>query len=249
MSNNHSSALLIDVPQQLRTAFRPLLTGIQYAEQSKCDRWDFAVEIDQLTSRGLVPNDFRWLVRNGLVEHRREVTMESDNGRLFQATGDLTFPDRTCFVLSDEGIRLARRVLGTNRPCSKFHETDDALAEPPEDQRIGLTHDGADGGQDHLPHWDSQRRVLGVNGSVVKLFKWVAVNQQTVLCAFEEEGWPPRIDDPLPPHPDQDAKRRLSDTIKCLNRKQCHPLIHFRGDGTGEGVVWEYVEQSGSSPH
>jgi hypothetical protein len=63
-----------------------------------------------------------------------------------------------------------------------------------------------------------------------------------VLCAFEEEGWPARIDDPLPPQQDQDSKRRLSDTIKCLNRKQSHHLIHFRGDGTGEGVVWERVE-------
>ena len=64
------------------------------------------------------------------------------------------------------------------------------------------------------------------------------------MSAFEEEGWPPRIDDPLSPHPDQDTKRRLSDTIKCLNRKQSNRIIHFRGDGTGEGVIWEFVEES-----
>ena len=39
----------------------------------------------------------------------------------------------------------------------------------------------------------------------------------------------------------QDPKRRLSDTIKCLNRKQANSLIHFRGDGTGEGIVWEFA--------
>ena len=68
-----------------------------------------------------------------------------------------------------------------------------------------------------------------------------------ILAAFEEEGWPSRIDDPLPPQPEQDSKRRLSDTIKCLNRKQASPLIHFRGDGTGEGVVWDTIRLDSNS--
>ena len=81
-----------------------------------------------------------------------------------------------------------------------------------------------------------------MNGELVKRFKWPAANQEAVLSAFQEEGWPVRIDDPLPPQPEQDSKRRLGDTIKCLNRKQKSQLIHFRGDGTGQGVVWELVE-------
>jgi hypothetical protein len=36
---------------------------------------------------------------------------------------------------------------------------------------------------------------------VVKEFKLPAPNQETILTAFQEEGWPPRIDDPLPPVP------------------------------------------------
>ena len=53
-------------------------------------------------------------------------------------------------------------------------------------------------------------------------------------------------DDPLPPHAEQDSNsRRLSDTIKCLNRKQMNELIHFRGDGTGEGVIWERLAHAG----
>ena len=83
---------------------------------------------------------------------------------------------------------------------------------------------------------------MRVNGKLVKHFKWPALNQETILAAFEEEGWPPRIDDPLPPLPEQDPKRRLHDTIKCINRNQKHHLIHFHGDGTGEGVIWEFVE-------
>ena len=102
-------------------------------------------------------------------------------------------------------------------------------------------------GEPSVPTWDAERRELHISGMTVKRFKWTAANQEPILAAFEEEGWPRRIDDPLPPHPDQDSKRRLSDTIKCLNRKQINQLVHFRGDGTGEGVTWEQVERGGSN--
>ena len=65
-----------------------------------------------------------------------------------------------------------------------------------------------------------------------------------ILAAFEEEGWPPRIDDPLPPKPDQDPKRRLHDTINSLNRNQQHLLIQFFGDGSGQGIRWNLIPQS-----
>ena len=95
-------------------------------------------------------------------------------------------------------------------------------------------------------HWDAEGRELRIGGRLVKRFKWPATNQETVLAAFEEEGWRRRIDDPLPPVPDQLSTRRLSETIKQLNRHQKNALIRFRGDGTGEGVTWELVERDGS---
>jgi hypothetical protein len=64
-------------------------------------------------------------------------------------------------------------------------------------------------------------------------------NQEVVLHAFQEEDWPRRIDDPIPPSPEQDRKRRLNETIKGLNRHQVAPLIRFHGDGTGEGLYWD----------
>jgi hypothetical protein len=81
----------------------------------------------------------------------------------------------------------------------------------------------------------------------VKRFKWQAANQERILTVFEEEGWPARIDDPLAPSPAIDTKRRLSDTIKCLNRKQANALIRFRGDGTGQGVIWELAPHSSAT--
>ncbi len=69
-----------------------------------------------------------------------------------------------------------------------------------------------------------------------------AGNQETVLAAFEEEGWPRRIDDPLPPRGALVPKYRLHFTIQCLNQGQLSQLIRFFGDGTGEGVCWELRE-------
>ena len=89
------------------------------------------------------------------------------------------------------------------------------------------------------PLWDREARELRVGNVVIKRFKWPAENQERVLDAFEAKGWPPRIENPLDQHPSICPKRRLHDTIKCLNRKQLNELIKFRGDGTGRGVLFE----------
>ena len=115
MALKQISSHVENVPHRIRLAFLPLLTAIDYACQSNCDRWQFAVEMDQLTALDLAPNDFRWLVRNGWVQHQREVTLESDDGRAFLPTGDLTFPERTCFVLTDRGIELAQGLLANHQ--------------------------------------------------------------------------------------------------------------------------------------
>jgi hypothetical protein len=89
------------------------------------------------------------------------------------------------------------------------------------------------------PHWDALRRELTVGGQIVKRFRVPAPNQEAVLSAFEEEGWPAAILDPLPPQDEQDGKQRLHDTIKSLNRSRLARVIRFSGDGTGEGAFWE----------
>ncbi len=90
------------------------------------------------------------------------------------------------------------------------------------------------------PHWDKAKHTLWFRGVIVKRFRQPADNQQRLLDAFEEEGWPPQIDDPLP----QDAinpKVRLHDTIKRLNHNQETHLLHFGGVRNGEGISWEPV--------
>jgi hypothetical protein len=92
------------------------------------------------------------------------------------------------------------------------------------------------------PRWDAAFRVLRVGNKVVKEYRLPSRNQETILEAFQEEGWPHSIDDPLPPLAEVEPKSRLHDTIKRLNRHHKDRLIRFRGDGTGEGICWEYVE-------
>lgn len=90
------------------------------------------------------------------------------------------------------------------------------------------------------PHWDQECRKLWLDGVLVKKFRQRAANQELILAAFQEEGWPSFIDDPLPPEGDQDPKRRLHSTLRNLNRGHKNMLIHFEGDGTGERIGWKW---------
>lgn len=215
---------------RLEQALALLLESYDYAQDIGCPVWEFAVEIDAFRHLRLTSSDWRWLWHRGLVDHGRERKTVDENERAFRRGGVLRLTRRTCFVLTEQGVQLARRLCFTG-------------ASKPADVMIGGT-DGAEPDlldlSKALPVWDRDRQQLRVGRIVVKEFKLPAPNQEVVLSVFEEEGWPPRIDDPLPPHEDIDPKRRLHDTITSLNRNQKRPLIQFMGDGSGRGVRWEF---------
>ena len=91
------------------------------------------------------------------------------------------------------------------------------------------------------PRYDAAQRELSLGDRLVKRYCVRAENQVLILKAFEEEGWPPRIDDPLPPHPDMDGHERLKAAIKRLNKSQIERLIKFSGDGTGKAILWSLI--------
>jgi hypothetical protein len=97
------------------------------------------------------------------------------------------------------------------------------------------------------PVWDPNLSRLSLGDWVVKEYRTPAPNQQLILSVFQEEGWPPRIDDPLPPVPDLDPKRRLHETIISLNRHQRNRILRFSGDGHALGVRWEAIPIDGKS--
>jgi hypothetical protein len=93
------------------------------------------------------------------------------------------------------------------------------------------------------PRWDGDRRRLWLGPQLLKEFRQPAPNQTTLLAAFEEDAWSEHVADPLPlgqEEREEDARRRLHETIKNLNRGLPSGTIRFRGDGTGRGVVWEH---------
>ena len=215
-----------NVAPRLRAALVQLVEAFHYATDTRRDIWDFAIESDRLLATGLTPNDLRWLVCKRYVKHAKEVTLPGADGRVFQGASGLTFAKRSCFVLTGAGVSIAEVVH-------------DEMAELRAAVLDSAIRQDVESAQPPVPHWDRERRELRVQGRLVKRFKVRSPNQETILAAFEEEGWPPRIDDPLPPRPEQDPKRRLQDTIKCLNRHQQNRLVRIIGDGTGKGVRWE----------
>jgi hypothetical protein len=96
------------------------------------------------------------------------------------------------------------------------------------------------GGNHAIPFWDSERRELRVGDIVAKRFRQPARNQEIVLAAFQEEGWPPRIDNPLPGNGDTSEQDRLHDAVRRLNQ-QANRMIRFECDGRSEGIVWSLV--------
>lgn len=217
---------------------KELLKAYQYARDAGRVVWDLAVEISLLHRLGLTPSDFRWLVCKGYVEHARDVTRPDDDSREFRPCAKLLYTKRSCFVLTDAGVDYARSILAKTSQTPSVRE-----------REIEYLGDDRNGGAASpiKPRWDGERHELWIGDQLVKQFKGQASNQETILAVFEEEGWPARADDPLPLSEEIDPKRRLSDTIKCLNRKQRHELIHFRGDGTGEGIIWELIAPTDSN--
>ena len=82
------------------------------------------------------------------------------------------------------------------------------------------------------PRWNGVLLSLTWNGETVARYTRPAPNQVKILSAFEEEGWPPRIDDPLTPG-------SLRQTLKDLQKKFRDSPIAFCGDGTATGILWE----------
>jgi hypothetical protein len=206
-----------------RAGLMLLLEAYESAHDAGRSIWDFAVEADVLKAAGLTNSDVRWLICKGYIEHGREITLPGDDRRSFRATGGLSLQRHTCCVLLDPGVSFVESAAG--QPLANGAAAVSAATQ--------------NGDHAQQPKWDSDRQELRFGPVLIKQFKVPAPNQETILAAFEEEHWPPRIDDPLPPHPDQESKRRLHDTINSLNRNQKNPLIRFLGDGSGQGIRWE----------
>ncbi len=204
-----------------------LVAAYEYAQDTNRDLWEFPVEFDTLRSAGLSRNDLHWLVCKGYVQHAPETANDQIDDPSVLSHDKLRFTEKSRLILTAAGVSFARQL------CANL--TSAAQQDGSGTERHLINSAGAS----LEPSWDSERRVLSIDGQVVKQFKQRSPNQEKILSAFHEENWPARIDDPLPQQPQKDPKRRLNDTIKSLNRNQCNELIVFQGDGSGEGIIWQ----------
>lgn len=195
-------------------ALRLLREAWDAARAENQDIWQFAIEIGPLLAAGLSHTDLRRLVCRGLLEHGVESTAAGAGRRTFQPLRALVLPERCCFVLTGQGL------------AEVFRPAAPLAAEEPAAR------------QGQAPRWDGRERQLWWGDAVVKEFRVPAANQERVLAALQEEGWPSRIDDPLPPVTCIDPKVRLHDTIKALNRHHRLRILRFSGDGCGRGILW-----------
>lgn len=218
-----------EVRYHLRDALWLLLQAFEYADELGQDVWSFAVEIHALRAAHLTTSDLRWLACKSYVKHAVETTKPNDPLRHFRSAGLAAFTDETCVVLTSAGVELARELCADGSTLSASRPSVSIRRAPAIDARLGR------------PKWDRDRRQVRFDGRIVKEFKLPSPNQEAVLMAFEEEGWPARIDDPLSPTANLDPRRRLHDTIKALNRNQKENVLRFMGDGTGEGIRWEPI--------
>ena len=221
-------------------ALRLLRHAGHLADDCARPRVEFAVSLGELRWAGVSAADLRWLLEKRLVVHWWLPAPDAETRKLVEAPNDAMLSERSCLCLTDAGVRVAESLEGRARGVPHNDGNNSELAS--NDFLIRGPHFLRESGEAFAgpPSWDSERHELWCGSVLIKRFKWRASNQERILAAFEEEGWPARIDDPLPPRAEIDSKRRLGDTIKCLNRNHLAAILKFVGDGSGQGVIWEF---------
>jgi hypothetical protein len=243
-ANDPAQSRTVPIGDNARVALGLLRQAYVYAEDAETALWDFALEIGRLFDTGLTISDLRWLVAKRFVEHGQESPAYGASHRSFRRGDGFFFDKTTCVVLTPGGAAFLDHFLKgpvvflpALQPVGPAPLAGGATAalengSPADNHTNGTTRVAV------KPRWNIARRELSLNGTVVKRFRVPAENQETILSAFEEEGWPDHIDDPLPGREYIDPLTRLHDAINRLNGRQIHRLLRFSGNGTGTGVSW-----------
>jgi hypothetical protein len=241
-----STSPLID--ESLRVGLALLWRAYVCAHDTGTNVWDFALRTARLYETGMTSSDLRWMVAKGFAEHGEETSGYDEPHRSFRRSKGYFFNNRTCLILTPGGAALAEHVFRDTARSPQA--TLSALAAVAGETAALANALQAACETDTLappapkPRWNATRRELSLTGLIVKRFRVPAGNQERILSVFEEKGWAEHIHDPLPVIYDVDAPTRLHDAINRLNRRQLNPLLRFRGDGRGTGVLWELRQPS-----
>ena len=237
-------------PAELSAAASALLAASDSAHETGRSNWDFAIQIARLYDQNLTSTGLRVLIREGFIDHADEVTDDTADTRIFELTDALRISSRTCVILMPLGRAAAQSLLSarsrtapqaqrnTPQPTAIVSLPEASLATPSTETPTSLLH--------IPPLWKPDLKRLTFGVMLVKQYRHPAPNQELILGVFQEEGWPERIDDPLSPILDLEPKQRLHQAINGLNRHQRNRLLHFGGDGTGTGILWQSINPSPS---
>ncbi|SRR5579884_4018611 len=91
-----------------------------------------------------------------------------------------------------------------------------------------------------VPRWCARAGTLSWRGTILRRVRIDAVYLRCLLDAFEQQGWPEWIANPLPHQPGMSRKQRLRQTLENLNRGMHLPGIRFHADKGG--VRWQVHE-------
>ena len=126
------------------------------------------------------------------------------------------------------------------RPCSKARAILDMALELKvldlvEYRRLSRAlSDGLNRTRSLLPRWDRDEGKLWFGDKVAREVR-SGRNIIKILDAFENHGWPDRIEDPISSRGFPDSQR-LRESIRTLNDEL--KFIRFEADGTGAGMRW-----------
>jgi hypothetical protein len=137
-------------------------------------------------------------------------------------SSNLKFSKRTCFVLTEAGYRALQ---------SGFDRRNSAKS---------LRRDGPSVLESKHPKWNETLHELTCGRDIIKRFRQSSPNQEAILTAFEEAGWPSEISDPLPSVAGVKRKKRLQETIRSLNANQKHNFIQFTVGDSAHSVHWQW---------
>jgi hypothetical protein len=179
----------------------------------------------ELRDQGIPDSSVLYLLYQGHAEHLKPGGTSQDCPGCLVPAESLLLTEQSRIALTEVGRSFAERFLA------------DVLF--PEYGSFDATWDQILLGR-FTPSYDGDNRLFVWGRHLLKRFRQPSGNQETILRAAEEMNWPSWFDDPLPKVPQMNPKVRLHDTIKWLNQRQSQYLIHFKGDGTGTRLGWEY---------
>jgi hypothetical protein len=212
--------------RRFQSALVLLNDATNFARDTGRDAWDYCLRLEELLSAGLTVADCRWLADKKLVE-ARDTARARGRGRGIRPLR-ATFSRSTRFVLTAAGVAFAADL------CSP-------IGRPRAPTGNGNPH--RDWASDAMggPRWDPRLLVLQVDDIAVKEFQAKARNQLVIVSAFDTQGWPRQIDNPLDSGGPAQRAQALADAVHGLNRNLRAKVIRFHTAEKGASVRYELL--------